>query len=387
LRQTATPYPLLVELARGAVNRVRTFVATLDAAGLKFPPEFHADLADTARRFGRLVLGSETDVAAACRLIDDAGILADRATDVLTQYRLAARSQVHGVLSTSLGCRLSRPLPAEHVQAFVESFHAVRLVPTWRSIEPVESAFDWSHLDPLVDWAITADLDVSIGPLIDLAAGPFPDWLSSWHGDVPNLAAFLSDFIATVVSRYRDRVRTWHVFAGFNHADSLGLAEDDRLRLAARTLEAANELDPKAERIIGLSQPFGEYLTQEEYTYSPLVFADTLLRAGLPITAIELELVTGAGKRGGERRDPLDAIHLFELYDALGKPLEVVIGPHNHDLLLTVLAAPNVRAILFDSWTPGDPCGLVPDAGLVDATGQRTPALQNANELRREWLT
>jgi hypothetical protein len=385
LRLTDTPYPALVELGRGAVNRIRSFVAVMRSVGLDMPADLTAEVADLTRRFGRLVLGSES-TDAACHLIDAAGRAADRCTAVLTGYRLTARREAHGPLGTRLGCRLSRPLPPDQRDTFLATFNAVRIVPDWRAIEPTESAFDWSALDPLIDWAIAADLDVSVGPLVDLSAGRYPDWLSAWHADLPNLAAFLSDYIATVVSRYRDRVKTWQAFAGFNHADVLGLVEDDRLRLAARTLETTQELDSKAERVFALSQPWGDYLTTEDLTYSPLVFGDTLLRAGFQVAAVQLEILPGVRPRGSEPRDPLDTLHLVELFDTLGQPLEVGLSAGVDDLLPTVLASPTVRAVYWDCWSADDPAACAPAAALVGPDGTPTDALQAIQHLRRQWL-
>jgi Glycosyl hydrolase family 10 len=355
LRLTDAPYTTLLELARGAVNRVRSVVAALTSAGLTLPTGLSDDVTRITRDFGKMVAEVESGTAFACRVIDTAATVADRCTASLTEYRLNARKQTHGPLPTRLGCRLSRPLSPRETDLYTDAFNAVRIVPDWRAIEGNEAVFDWSTIDPLVEWATAADLDVSVGPLVDLADGRFPDWMAGWHGDLPNLAAFLTDFLATVMSRYRDRVRTWHVFAGFNHSDVLGLVEDDRLRLAARILETAQELDPKADRVISLSQPWGDYLTSEEMTYSPLVFADTLLRAGLRATTIEMELIGGSGRRGGERRDTLDAIHLFELIDSLGLPLEVVTSGPGVDMLTTAVAAPSVRAAHRVGRGPGVP--------------------------------
>ena len=108
----------------------------------------------------------------------------------------------------------------------------MRIIPEWKRIEKEEANFDWSQLDPLIRWAEVAGLAISIGPLADLSAETIPDWILASAGDFPNLAAFFSDFVGTLVARYRDNCRHWELFSGFNHADALGLGEDDRLRLA-----------------------------------------------------------------------------------------------------------------------------------------------------------
>lgn len=386
LRLTDTPYPALRELARGAVNRVRTMHFALASAGLKLPNGFADDLARLTAGFGRVVSGAEPTTAFAVTLVDTATALADRAATSLAEYRLTARHQHHGPLPTRVGSRLSRPLPPDQAELYLEAFNAVRVVPDWRAIEPHESATDWTALDELIGWADHAGLDVTVGPLIDLADGTLPDWVAAYAGDLPNLAAFVSDYAHTLMSRYRDRVRGWHTFAGFNHADVFGLVEDDRLRLAARVLETAQELDPKGDRSFAVSQPWGDYLTNEDLTYSPLVFADTLLRAGLKASAVKLEVIPGAARRGGERRDALDLVHLIELFDTLGLPLEAAVTGPGTDLFLTALAAPSMRAVYWDTWSAADPCSRVPAFPLVTPDGTPTPTLTDLRILRQRWL-
>lgn len=385
LRLAREPYPLLTELARGSVNRVRSLVAMFHAVGLPVPQPLSDAVGRVSKQFGRVALKLETDTTAACEVIDAACELADNCASRLTDYRLRARLDMDGPLPTRLGARLARPLSADQVAAFTETFHAIRIVPQWSQIEPRESAFDWTMLDALVDWATAAGLDVSIGPLVDLADGPFPEWLNGWAGDLPNLAAFMSDFVATVVHRYKRTVRHWQAFAGFNHADALGLSEDDRIRLAARVLEAVTESDPKAERSFAVAQPWGEYLSSEDHTYAPLVFADTLLRAGFQVATIDLELLTGAGRRGGYGRDPLDVLQLFESFGQLGLPLEVTMASPVTAVLPTVLGSPSVQSVYWDSWSPDDPAARVPGVSLVGADGaaERLALLRSA---RREWL-
>ena len=387
LRLRNEPYAMLTELCRGAVNRIRGAIFEYQMAGLTIPPTILAAALSITKQFGRLAVGDGPQTEAATDLLDAAFALADQTADILTEYRLGHRLSTDGPLPTKLGCRVSCPPNPKEAEAFEETFNAIRIVPDWKALEPNEAAFNWSSLDPLVDWAASAKIPISMGPLIDLTAGHFPDWLLHWVGDLPNLAAFFSDFLATLIARYKDRVRSWHVFAGFNHADTLGLVEDDRIRLAARLLEATQQVDAKAERTFALTQPWGDYLSSEDLTYSPLVFADTLMRAGFAVSAIELEMLTGATEhRGSQPRDALDSASLLDLFDHLGVPLEIALGSARPELLRPVVSHPSVRAVYWDGWSSTDPMLRVPDSALV-ADGRVDPAkLVPFQELRRNFL-
>jgi len=104
------------------------------------------------------------------------------------------------------------------------------------------------------------------------------------------------------------------------------LGEDDFLWLTARLVEAARQVDPKLELIVGIAQPWGEYMAVEDRTHSPFIFADTLIRSGLNLAAIDLELVFGISPRGSYCRDLLETSRMFDLYSLLGVPLRVTLG-------------------------------------------------------------
>ena len=371
LRPRPEPYRFLAELARGAVNRIRGFVAELATIRVDIPPTLAADIAEMTRQFGRVVLSEGTPADQPAAVLDAAGGVADRLADLLTAERFRTRGPV-GPLDTRLGCRVSGPLSPADAETYLANFNAIRIVPDWSTIEANEAGFDWDTLDSLVQWANDAGLKVSIGPILDLSDGDFPEWLNVWAGDGSTLTAFLSDFVATVVARYRHQCRVWQLVNGFNHTDTLKLGEDERVKLVARLLETAREVDPDGTWLIGLAQPWGDYLAKPGNAYSPFVLVDTLLRAGFDLGGLELEVLAGPTDRCGSPRDALDVIHLLESYDALGVPLDVTLGRSLPDaaairLVETCLAAPTVQAIHWDSFTPDDPAARVPGSGLLSA--------------------
>ena len=392
LRERVEPYHLLVEMVRGKLNHLRNQTAEWEGIGLSLEPDILTAIADATHRFGAVVADPTTPaaVAEAQAVLQQAYRLADRVTREFTAQLLATRLSENGRLLTRLGCRVSAPPGTGGPAAFTGQFNAVRVVPDWASVEATESNYDWSGLDALVDWACGAGLSVSLGPLIDLAHGPFPRWLHQADGDLPGVAAYVCDFAETVVHRYRDRVRTWQAFAGFNHADALGLGEDDRLRLAARLLESVRQADPDAELVIGIAQPWGDYLTSEHRSYSPIVFADTLMRAGFSFAALELELLTGPGDRAGARRDLLDTFRVLDLFGVLGIPLEVVVGESRTDkspatagaVVELATALPHVRGVYWEAWDDG-PAARLP-ACAVRSAGADLPQVFRA--LRSQYL-
>lgn len=400
LRERPEPYQFLTELARGRLNQVRTQLADWEGAGLELAPADRAELGAAVRAFGRAVRDPGTPEAArdAADALAAGLRLGDRLAAAFTKLLLAHRVGESGPPTTRLGARVFREPTIPEGAAYAAAFNAVRLVPRWRDIEPTEARLDWKGFDAAVDWAVGAGLAVSAGPVIDLAAGPFPDWLLAHAGDLTSLTAFLCEYVETTVSTYRGRVSDWLVFSGFNHADALGLGEDDRLRLAARLVESARSVAPGGTYTIGLSQVWGDYLAgADDLAYSPLMFADTLLRGGVQVSGLELEVLCGDGPRASLPRTLLDVYGLLDLYAMLGVPLDVALscpagGPAAcppgwaADVIDLAVGIGQVSGVYWDSWAD-DAATRVPGAPLW--AGDKSTAggpLADFQRVRREVL-
>jgi hypothetical protein len=422
LREREEPYRLLVELARGKLNQVRTQMQAVDWEEMGFRPDptLEAAVAEATRLFGRAVLAptaEEADELAAC-VLKEAHALADRLARDFVEQTFASRHDVEGRLDAALTARYhSAPLGAA-AEEYARSFNAASVCFRWRDVEANEAHYDWTHADDAVATALEAGLPVTIGPLIDLAPGMLPPWAESWESDLPALAAFMCDYLETALHRYKDVARRWIICAGFNHADALGLVDDDRLRLAYRLFEAAAQVDSGLELILSVTQPWGDYLVSEDQTISPLTFPDDLIRAGVRLSAIELELRVGTRPRGNLPRDLLDMAHLLQVFGRLGPALELSLSLPSADgadplardhgervwrpawptspspevqadwgvaTAALALCWPRVRTVTWDHWSDADP-HLVPFGGLLDATGSPKPLLARLRELRTTHL-
>lgn len=420
LRERSEPYNLILELARGKLNQVRTQTAEWQGLGLQTEEAFDRELTDATRLFGQAVLDQGTPAAEATstRVIERSYDLADQLTRTYIDQMFGTRAQDEGRLNTQLSARYVRPPVGDHVAEYRRAFNAARIGFRWRDLEPVEAGYAWDLADEAFTFARTAELPATAGPVIDLSPGMLPDWAAGWSGDLPTLAAFMCDFLETLIGRYKATVRRWVVCAGFNHSDGLNLSDDDRLRLAARLFEAAAQVDPEIELVLGIAQPWGDYMADEEQTISPLSFADDLVRAGSRISAIELELRNGSGPRGSLPRDLLDTSRLLDLFGVLGLPLEVVVstpatsgpdlraaehletvwspgwatGPRpegqadwGEAFAALALCKPHVRSVTWSHWSDADP-HLTPHGGLHDPAGHTRPLLARLASLRTEYL-
>jgi hypothetical protein len=331
---------------------------------------------------------------------------------------LQARQSRQEKLDTVLGVRLDGPANTAHASLLTSAFNGVHVPLSWKAIEPAESSYNWDAADAAITWAERANLRLSAGPLIDFNPRGLPDWLWLWEGDLQSIASFMCDYVGTVVSRYRNRIRRWHLISGANLAGLLKLGEEDLLWLTARLAEAAWQVDPDVELVIGLAQPWGDYLARQEHTYSPFIFADTLIRAGLRLALLDIEWLMGVSPRGSYCRDLLDASKLIDLYAMLGVPLQVTLaypaewsadlvgdatqtpsvghwstGMTNEtqasfvdSFVPLAVAKPIVRSVCWAQWSD-DEDHARPPCGLIDAAGQPRPALKKIRAFRETYLT
>ena len=117
----------------------------------------------------------------------------------------------------------------------------------------------------------------------------------------------------------------WLCSGRLNTADVLGLSEEENLQLAARSVELIRSLDPETPVILSVDQPWGEYLSDRELDFPPMQFADTLIRAGVGISGLMLEMNVGYSPDGTLLRDPLEFSRRLDQWALFGLPLHVAV--------------------------------------------------------------
>lgn len=420
LMERPAAYHLLVELSRGKINQVRNQLADWEAMGLVIPGDLRGLVRDAALAFGGGVCSG--DAGEMTKHSRQALELSHRAAadlaDTYVSQVLEVRHQRQPKLETALSCRLgpaavdSPPLGEE----LKRTFNRVSLPLSWHLVEGEETTYRWAEYDRLLDWAEANELDVTAGPLIDFSSALLPAWLWLWEHDLPSMATFMCRFVEAAVRRYRSRIRRWQLTAASNWASVLSLTEEELMGLTFRLGETARQVDPSLELVLGISQPWGEYMVGSERT-SPFIFADNLIRSGLNLAAINLEIVMGVRGRGSYCRDLLDVSRLMDLYALLGVPMQVTLGyPHSAEydadadpeltagwgawqggytaeaqgewasrFVALALSKYYVQSVQWAHFSDAEPHQF-PACGLVDRAGAKLPALEALQRLRAEHL-
>jgi hypothetical protein len=418
LIERAQPYHLLLELARGKVNQLRSQALRWQEDGFLLPVTVEELIRSASRGFCQAMAAASN--AEASRTAQLTLNLSYQAAEALVQSYLKEvlqlRRQLQPRCQTNWGCRLGTVPAGAAASGLASTFHSLGLPFPWSRIEPSPDRYDWSQQDALLDWADSQGLGVIGGPLVDFSSTLLPDWLWLWERDLTNLARFVSNYATAALNRYRGRIRRWHLTSASNSASVLSLSEHELLWLTVKVARVAHQIDPGLELIIGVAQPWCDYMAHDDREQSPFLFAETITRE-LKLAALDLEVIMGVTPRGSYCRDFLETSRLLDSYADLGVPLHVTLGypssrsadpkadpelcvdaGHWHDgvqestqaewaAAFAALAGckPSVEAVNWIHLSDAD-LHQFPNCGLLDAAGKPKPSFHALQQLRRTQL-
>ncbi|MGF1579176.1 MAG: endo-1,4-beta-xylanase [Gemmataceae bacterium] len=426
LVERTNPYDLLIELARGRINTLRNQSQDWLHGGLNMPVGLGHQIKDATLAFCRSLARYPSDEAH--KQAQTALALGAEAADELIRvyanqvFQVRAqnqqRTQGDTKLDTVLGVRLGTAVPTgPGAQALTKACNGFSIPFSIKDTVPQEGEFNFDSYDPIVRWAVGQDQPVWGGPLIDFSSSQIPSWLWLWERDRTRIANLLCEYTAEVIEHYDNKIQTWQLTGAANVPGVLSLQDDELLWLTLQMAEAARKVSPDCDLIVGVSQPWGDYMTQEERCYSPFVFVDTLLRSGLSLSAIDIEVVMGVSPRGSFCRDLLDFSRMLDLYALLGVPLQVTLAypasqeedsqadsqlsatagywrdgltPETQadwagEFVTLALCKPYVRAVQWVHYSDAEP-HLFPQCGLLDGAGNPRPAFQRLRRIRDKYL-
>ena len=418
LMRRKEPYRLDVELARGKLNEVRNQLADWRQLGLEVPKAMSDALSAASRAFAKAATSQDLPIAtvAGSEALRLAFAAAKRLVVGYAHRVLERRRTAGGRLTTTLGCGLvGDPKNQPWGIPFVEAFGMGRITCSWGALAPVEGKLRWEAPDAQIHWCRSHGLSTTAGPLLDLHPGAVPDWLWLWEGDAEEVATQALDFVRQVVGRYRGKVATWHVVARPGSTEVLGLGEEAQIRLAARAVQVARQIDPNATFVVDVDRPWGEWLSSGKFQVGPLHVIDSLARADIGLGGIGLEIAAGYDSPGSPMRDLFDLSRLLDLYSLVGLPLHVSfafpaaaepdplassqVTPHARPGTIDPLdqkkwgsraialaaAKPFVNSITWLAPSDEQP-HLYAHSGLCDADGEFRPLLGWLQQFRREYL-
>ncbi len=419
LMEREEPYHLQVELARGQMHQLRTQHREWTALGLQPGEETNRHLRQAFAALREAVVSAGDEHRAGHLAVQSIAASLQAGEHLVRDYvrqGLPVRLRQEGTPPPWLGMSLGRTVPeGKFAESLKDVFHAVQVALGWRDVQTGEDQYQWECADAQLRWAHEHGVKCLAGPLVGFHDLAVPDWLLLYHGDLTNLRQLLSEFVEQTVTRYRGQVALWHCAAGINGNTHMELSEEEHLVLAARAVELAHRIDPETPAIVSFDQPWAEYMAQQEVD-PPLYLADMMVRAGVPLSGVGLELNWGYQPGGSLPRDLLALNQLIDRWSLLGLPLYVFLTIPSHggddplaqdqtEVLLRnaqghwdaedqaqllrqiaglLVTKPVVQGVCWNQLQDNQPHRF-PHGGLVDAQGHPKPAWLRFKQLRRKF--
>ncbi len=410
------PYHLPLELARGTISQLCNQMAEWQLIGMTIPKPASAKVAESIKQFGHAAVNQE-DRTACSRLSQQAiEIALDASNQLASAYveqSMTVRRRVGKLLSFIGGDLGHSPLDNRTAKQFLNTFNAALIPLRWRDIEATEGSQSWDLPDKQIAWCAAQGIRVFSSPLLQLDTQGIPTWLYLWEDDFDNLQSFVNDFVSTTVKRYKGKVNFWQAAGRINGAEVLSLSEDECLQLTALVVEQIRSLDPEKPVLMSINQPWAEYMRGRAIDYPPLHFADTLIRGGLEIAGLVLEINLGYTPRGTLPRTLVELSQQLDMWALLGLPIFVSIcvpSSHEADPLAQyqtgflpekpnsqsqqawvaravplILAKSFVRGVIWNQLSDNEPHDF-PHGGLFDTQGRPKPAMKTLGAIRHAYL-
>jgi len=394
-------YDLLKELARGTLNRLRNQLSIWSEGGLVIADSIYSLVADATQRLSDAIT------------VGDSG----------EQDRLAAESLELSMsaifeLSTAFGDQIAR-YRREHSE-FGSFWSAVRLIETGKSHDHVSNLLKWKEFD-----AVESDFDADLvkriskskkqyilGPLLDASPGGMSNELL----ELEDFNARKSHLLTAGRKKLESLPKTSsliHVISGLNGIGHRHLSYPQQLQIATDLLQMVDDAMLEVPTMISFDFPWAERLASAVGGMHPLQIADSLMRYGVGISYLGLEINLDYWPSGSVIRDPLQWVDLIDIWAQMELPLILCLRcpsgdtseamaeskdrtinrklsstteQQRHELLDTVLpmmvARPAVQGII---WQQSHDAADIrfPAAGLLDTTGSIKPIRQVLEKLQK----
>lgn len=276
-----------------------------------------------------------------------------------------------------IGCAISPVSVSEPVaKALTSVCDFVTMPMRWLELEPGEGEHAFGPTDRWIEWAVkVAKIPVVGGPLLDFRINSTPDWLYIWENDYETLREMIYEHVQTVVTRYRRTISRWTICSGLNTGTSFKLSPEQIMDLTRSCAFIVRKLHPQARIQVEISQPWGEYFALNRRSVPPLMYADTLIQAGVPFDIIALRLQLAQPLPGQMTRDLMSISAMLDRFASLDRPIAITAAGCPSEVLHPA-APPSRRAANANPFAD--------ETDNDDATVDSGPIL-NPGSWRKPW--
>lgn len=404
------PYELLTELARGTLNRLRNQISIWGEGGLDIGDSIHYQVGSSTTLLSESILCRDS-----VHRDDVAGQSIEKSMDAMFELSNAFGEQI---CEFRRGHEEMSKFWLATVAGVGEQFETSLRHPDFDLVE-LELHPECPTQEKRLDAGQAEDLGkrIIVGPWLDASNGGMSQRLI-------NLDDYLSrkDHLVNQCRQQLDRLPSTtsliHVASGLNGIGHRHLSYPQQLQVTVDMMRAIEESRVELPTMVSFDFPWAERLAGAVGGVHPLQIADSLLRQGLPISFLGLDISLDFWPNGCAVRDPLQWIDLVDVWAQLGLPLILcfraptgTVGDSNSkdgaenrrvnqsrsnltdemriEFLNTVLpmmvARPTVHGLIWRQWQDKDDRRF-PNGGFFDDAGNEKPIAQVFKKMRHVIL-
>jgi hypothetical protein len=396
------PYILMLELARGTLNRLRNQVSIWEEGGLVVDGSIFGQISAATSQFREAVFAESIDAAHrfAKEAIESAmGAiyqLADSFAQQICKFRREHSELPKFWIANQIGT-------GSQLDASLKTEFSHLVTGELKLPEQAGKPEDVYRPTASKQQFETCGKRVIVGPILDASIGGM-DAVAAENQDFLTRKDFFLGLAKRQLDSLPENASMVHLVSGLNGTGHRHLSYPQQLQATVDLLRVNEESLSNIPAMVSFDFPWAERLAGAVGGVHPLQIADSLLRQGVEVAFLGLDVNLDFWPNGSAVRDPLQWIDLVDIWAQLGLPLVINLrvpmgvtdngvrgaGSRNRvcsnlsdrqrvDFLKTVLpmlvARPSVHGMILRQWQDQDDARY-PYAGLVDAAGNQKEIFQ-----------
>jgi hypothetical protein len=223
----------------------------------------------------------------------------------------------------TLGVRATGRVGERAIAAAAGGFDLVQIPLDWSMIERQEGRFDFSSVEPWLDWAASQGKVVVVGPLLDLREHALPEWLRKRCGDFDALQSAVWRYSEAVGELVGPRTGMWNIASGINDSAWWPLKLEQMVEITRRIAVGLRKTRRDVPIMLEVPRPFAEGVGSLSRAVTPSVLVDALGTEGVGIDCVLVKFCMGQLGADHLTRDLLEVSAALDALRSLRKTLFV----------------------------------------------------------------
>ena len=309
LPEREEPYSMLMELARGTLNRLRNQLSIWQEGGLQIAPTINQSVLQATSLLSKAITNDD-----------------DGERDDFSQQSIETTMDAMFELSGLFGSEVTK-FRQDNSEA-----HPFWMANTVSEDQPIETGlehdvFDLIRVSPeMLDQTEKRPLKKRAidGPFLDASSSG----MSAALEQMEDFQVRRNHILSTTrehMSRLSPAVSLIHVASGLNGMGHRHLSYPQQLEITTQLLQIVEESTQEIPTLVSFDFPWAERLASAVGGSHPLQIADSLLRQGSQISFLGIEVNLGYWPGGSFMRDPIQWIDMLDVWTQLGLPLVIIL--------------------------------------------------------------